>query len=212
MAGPFMLLSHAEQTLSGLTGLLVSTAPLVTCVIVRPHDRGALRIGKWRVGRRIGVHWSSVVAATAVALCQHGDAHGVCYRSPFIVAARLRDVPALGSISLARCRRPRLPACRVDGAGGSHRPQHRGAVAPPCCARQSRSSCSPLIAEIGPARAAVHHINPIVALVLGCSARERSPTRCSSAYADLIGCWFAADRQREPLNAPPARWPLPSKT
>src|SRR5918994_1099423 len=34
MAGPFMLLSHAEQTLpSGLTGLLVSTVPLVAAAL-----------------------------------------------------------------------------------------------------------------------------------------------------------------------------------
>ena len=55
MAGPFMLLSRAEQTLpSGLTGLLVSTVPLVAAVIAfAGGDRGALdatRVGGLVVG------------------------------------------------------------------------------------------------------------------------------------------------------------------
>src|SRR6478752_6761836 len=45
MAGPFLLLGHAEQTLpSGLTGLLVATVPLFAAVIaVTRGDRGMLR-------------------------------------------------------------------------------------------------------------------------------------------------------------------------
>ena len=45
MAGPFLLLGHAEQTLpSGLTGLLVATVPLFAAVIAfTGGDRGVLR-------------------------------------------------------------------------------------------------------------------------------------------------------------------------
>nr|BFF12426.1 hypothetical protein GCM10025699_37290 [Microbacterium flavescens] len=45
MAGPFLLLGHAEQTLpSGLTGLLVATVPLFAAVIaLGGGDRSVLR-------------------------------------------------------------------------------------------------------------------------------------------------------------------------
>ena len=102
MAGPFYLLSHAEQTLpSGLTGLLVATVPLFAAIIgVAGGDRAVLkplRIGGLVMG----------FAGVAIIVAGPGLAHGdglmglvavgevllvaLLYAiAPFIVATKLR--------------------------------------------------------------------------------------------------------------------------
>jgi len=210
MAGPFMLLSRAEQTLpSGLTGLLVSTVPLFAAVIgfVR-GDRAALRLGRV-AGLGIGI------AGVALVIGGGGDGTvdagavaevlltAVCYAiAPFIVATHLRDVPALGTvtISLGVVGLGYLPiaAMTQDGA-----PTVRSAAAlaglAVLCTAVAFVAFFALIAEIGPTRTPlVTYVNPVIALALGVALLDEQVTATMLAGIPLIlvGCWLAAGRAR----------------
>lgn len=207
MAGPFMLLSHAEQTLpSGLTGLLVSTVPLVAAAIAFARgDRSALRIGRVAglvvgiggVALVVGGGGDGTVSAAAVSMVM---LTAVCYAiAPFIVATRLRDVPALGSISLslAAVGLGYLPVALMaqDGSPTGRSIAALVALAVLCTAVAFVVFFA-LIAEIGPARATLFtYINPIVALVLGVLVLDERITgpMLVGVPLILIGCWFAAD-------------------
>lgn len=206
MAGPFMLLSHAEQTLpSGLTGLLVSTVPLASAVIgFARGERSALGIG-----RVVGL----VVGIAGVALVVGGGGDGtiralgvaevlltsVCYAiAPFIVATRLRDVPALGSIviSLGVVGLGYLP---VAFATQQATPTLRSVAALGAlgvlCTAIAFVVFFALIAEIGPTRAPlITYVNPVVALALGVVLLDESISAMMMAGIPLIlvGCWLAA--------------------
>jgi drug/metabolite transporter (DMT)-like permease len=206
-AGPFMLLSHAEQKLpSGLTGLLVSTVPLVAAAIAFGRgDRGALHVSRV-VGLTIGIG--------GVALVVGGGGDGtvsaigvaevlltaVCYAvAPFIVATRLRDVPALGtiSLSLAVVGVGYLPVALLtqDGAPTGRSVAALGALAVICTAVAFVLFFA-LIGEVGPAKAPlITYVNPVVALALGASVLDERITGAMLAGIPLIlvGCWFAAN-------------------
>ncbi|HWL46069.1 MAG TPA: DMT family transporter [Ilumatobacter sp.] len=219
LAGPFMLLSHAEQTLpSGLTGLLVSTVPLVAAVIgFTRGDRGALRasrivgllVGVAGVALVVGGGGDGTVSATAVVEVL---LTAVLYAiAPFIVATRLRDVPALGSItlSLGMAGLAYLPIAFLtqDGTPTGRSIAALVALAVLCTAFAFVVFFA-LIAEIGPTRAPlITYINPIVALALGVAVLDEqlSPLMLLGIPLILAGCWFAAngDRPRE-LAAEPA--------
>lgn len=111
MGGPFLLLSHAEQTLpSGLTGLLVATVPIFsTLIALGGGDRGVLRPARM-VGLFMGIIGVGVVVAGPglfggeVNLLAAGEVLlvAVLYAiAPFIIARKLTEVPSLGTITLA---------------------------------------------------------------------------------------------------------------
>jgi drug/metabolite transporter (DMT)-like permease len=232
MAGPFMLLSHAEQTLpSGLTGLLVSTVPLVAAVIgFVGGDRGALDtprvaglvVGMAGVALVVGGGGDGTVGVVAVAAVL---LTAVCYAvAPFIVVRRLGDVPALGPITLAlgAVGLSYLPAALVTQDGA---PTNRSIAAVVAlgvlCTALAFAVFFALIAEVGPTRAPlITYVNPVVALGLGVAVLDEQVTTAMLAGIPLVlaGCWFAAGvgRHRSTSTAgvptadalvTPAAWP-----
>lgn len=215
MAGPFMLLSSAEQSLpSSVTGLLVSTVPLVAAVIAFTRgDRSALS-----ARRAAGL----VVGIAGVALVVGGGGEGavnavgviqvlltaVCYAiAPFIVATHLRHVPALGSISvsLAAVGLGYVPVALATQDGVPTSRSIAAVVAlTVLCTAIAFVVFFALIAEVGPVRAPLFtYINPVVALALGVMVLGEQVTGQMLAGVPLIliGCWLAT-RSRAPRQAP----------
>jgi drug/metabolite transporter (DMT)-like permease len=216
MAGPFMLLSHAEQTLpSGLTGLLVSTVPLVAAVIgFAGGDRGALdatrvaglTVGIAGVALVVGGGGDGTVGAVAVAEVL---LTAVCYAAAtFIVVRRLSDVPALGPItlSLGAVGLAYLPVALAtqDGAPTGRSIAAVAALAVICTAL-AFVVFFPLIAEVGPTRAPlITYVNPVVAVGLGVVVLDEQITAAMIAGIPLVlaGCWFAAGAGRHGSRSP----------
>jgi drug/metabolite transporter (DMT)-like permease len=217
MAGPFMLLSHAEQTLpSGLTGLLVSTVPLVAAVIgFVAGDRGALNATRV-AGLAVGI------AGVALVVGGGGDGDvgvvavaevlltAVCYAvAPFIVARRLGDVPSLGPItlSLGAVGLGYLPVALVtQGDTPTGRSVAAVVALTVLCTALAFVVFFALIAEVGPTRAPlITYVNPVVALGLGVVVLDERVTAVMVAGIPLVlaGCWFAAGAGR-PGAPPPA--------
>ncbi|MGP3534731.1 DMT family transporter [Microbacterium sp. RD1] len=226
MAGPFLLLGHAEQTLpSGLTGLLVATVPLFAAIIgFVGGDRGALspvRIVGLAVGF-IGV--AAVVAGPGLAagggvpvLLASGEVLlvAVLYAiAPFVVATKLRGVPSLGSITMS------LLFIGVGYLPFAFLTQHETPTLPSLlsvaaltvfCTAVAFLAFFALIAEVGPARAPLFtYVNPLVAIALG------ALVLAEPLHAGLIvglplviaGCWLAATGgsvriRRRPGEPPP---------
>lgn len=212
IAGPFMLLSHAEQTLpSGLTGLLVSTVPLFGALVAFSlGERSAL--SRTRV---LGL----VLGLAGVALIVSGDHGGgtvrlvtvaevlvvaVCYSiAPFIAARRLKDVPGVGlaAVSLAVVAIGYLPIALLtqDGAP-SRRSLSALVVLALVCTALAFLLFFALIREVGPAKATVFtYINPVVALSLGVVVLGESLTLglLLGFPVVLVGCWLAASHRDE---------------
>ena len=228
MAGPFLLLGRAEQTLpSGTTGLLVATVPLVAAIIaVFRDDRSVLR-----PARMLGL----VIGFAGVAIIVGGPAlvHGVggliavgevllvavCYAiAPFIVASKLSDVPSLGSVTIAL------------GAVGlfylpfallvpSEPPTLRSAASlvglAVLCTAVAFIAFFALIDEVGPARAPLFtYVNPVVAIALGALllGEQLSTGLVIGFPLVVVGCWLAATggrlRQRRDVGIPEAVPPL----
>ncbi|MGW9627614.1 DMT family transporter [Microbacterium sp. NPDC055521] len=209
MAGPFLLLSHAETQLpSGLTGLLVSTVPLFAVIIALLRgDRTALspiRLG----GLLLGFAGVAVVVA-GPGLFPHGPSSAfaiaeilltaVLYAiAPFIIALKLKDVPSLGTITLAlfAIGMGYLPAALLT----QHEvPTVRATVSllllGIVCTALAFVAFFALIREVGPVRAPLFtYVNPIVAVVLGAIvlAEPLTPGLLIGFPIVLIGCWFAA--------------------
>jgi drug/metabolite transporter (DMT)-like permease len=227
MAGPFLLLGHAEQTLpSGLTGLLVATVPLFAAVIgFVTGDRGAL--GRARViGLVVGFAGVAVVV-TGPGLASGEGMSGllaigevllvaVLYSiAPFVVATKLRGVPALGSItvSLLFIGIGYLPFALLT----QHEvPTARSVVSviglTVLCTAVAFLAFFALIAEVGPARAPVFtYVNPIVAIALGAVILGEPLTvgLLIGFPLVIVGCWLAATggRLRRRAGEPPVAAP-----
>lgn len=207
MAGPFMLLSHAEQTLpSGLTGLLVATVPLFGAVIAfTTGDRSALspsRVGGLALGIAgvaLIVNGSSgdgSVAATAVAEVL---VVAVLYSiAPFIVSGRLSGVPGIGTaaLSMTAVAVLYLPI-GLATQDGSPSNRSLGAVLllGVVCSAIAFLVFFRLINQVGPARATLFtYVNPVVALTLGTLILDEplSPGLLLGFPVVLVGCWLAA--------------------
>jgi drug/metabolite transporter (DMT)-like permease len=154
MAGPFLLLGHAEQQLpSGTTGLLVATVPLVAAIIaVFRGDRTVLRPLRM-LGLVVGFGGVAVIVSGHGLVADPGELLAVgevllvavlYATAPFIVATKLVGVPSLGSITLALAAVGTSTCCSRCSCQGSR----RRSAAPfrsshsPCSARLSRSSPS----------------------------------------------------------------------
>lgn len=209
MAGPFLLLSHAEQTLpSGLTGLLVSTVPLfATLIAVFGGNRAVLRplrllglvIGF--VGVAVIVAGPALLAGGEGALLSVGEVllTAVLYAiAPFIIATKLKGVPSLGTITLA------LLAVGVGYTPFAVMAQHelpslRSTVSllllAVICTAVAFIAFFALIREVGPVRAPLFtYVNPVVAIILGAIVLGESLTTGLIIGFPLviIGCWLAA--------------------
>jgi drug/metabolite transporter (DMT)-like permease len=215
MAGPFLLLSHAEQTLpSGLTGLLVATVPLFGAVIgFFTGDRGAL--GVWRaLGLVVGFAGVAVVAGGpglaaggGAALFAIGEVllTAVLYAiAPFVIATKLRDIPSLGTITLSLLFIGvgyLLPALLTQ-----HRLPSTGSLAAVValtvlCTAVAFLAFFALIREVGPARAPLFtYVNPLVAIGLGVAllGEPLSPGLLLGIPLVIVGCWLAATGGRIP--------------
>ncbi|SIT69509.1 DMT family transporter [Microbacterium sp. RU33B] len=222
MAGPFFLLSHAEQTLpSGLTGLLVATVPLFAALIaVTRGDRSVLAPARW-IGLVVGfagvavIVWGPGLAAGgATALVAIGEVLvvAVCYAiAPFIVATKLADVPALGTITVS------LAAVGVFYLPIGLLTQHDVptvsstislALLGILCTAVAFIAFFALIAEVGPVRAPLFtYVNPVIAIALGVVilGEQLHAGLLFGFPLVLLGCWLAATggRIRVATAAPP---------
>lgn len=223
MAGPFFLLGHAEQTLSsGLTGLLVATVPLFAAVIAfTGGDRSVLAPSR-SLGLAVGFGGVAVVVAGpgladgGASLVAAGEVLvvAVLYAiAPFIIARKLRDVPALGTITLA------LAAVGVVYLPIALLTQHEPptlestlslAALAVLCTAVAFIVFFALIAEVGPARATLFtYVNPVVAILLGVIVLGEQLTWGLLVGLPLIvvGCWLAATGGTRRIRRP--RAPLP---
>jgi drug/metabolite transporter (DMT)-like permease len=218
MAGPFLLLGYAEQTLSsGLTGLLVSTVPLFAAIIAALRgDRRALRPLR-ALGLVVGFGGVAVIVA-GEGFSVKGGADGfiavgevllvaVLYAiAPFIVATKLKDVPSLGSVTLS------LGAVGLFYLPFALLTQHQVptlrstislAALAVICTAVAFIAFFALIAEVGPVRAPLFtYVNPVVAIVLGILilGEALTPGLLIGFPLVLVGCWLAATGGR--LRAP----------
>ncbi|MCH6230034.1 DMT family transporter [Microbacterium sp. CFH 31415] len=221
MAGPFLLLGHAEQTLpSGLTGLLVATVPLFAALIAfGGGDRSVLKPAR-AIGLVVGFAGVAVIVAGPGLAIEGGGGLvavgeillvAILYAiAPFIIALKLKDVPALGTITLA------LFAVGVFYLPIGMLTQHEvptidatlalialGVV----CTAVAFIVFFALIARVGPVRAPLFtYVNPVVAILLGTIILGESLTLGLLLGFPLVilGCWLAATggtvrpREREP--------------
>lgn len=223
MAGPFLLLGHAEQTLpSGLTGLLVATVPLfATGIALVRGDRSALSPAR-AVGLVVGFAGLVViVAGPGLAVAEPAQALGAIAQvllvallyaiAPFIIATKLAHVPALGTITLS------LLAVGLAYLPFALLTQHelptvRSGLSLVAlgilCTALAFLGFFALIGEVGPVRAPLFtYVNPVVAILLGVLllGEPLSPGLLLGFPLVLIGCWFAAagGRLRLRRQAPP---------
>lgn len=209
MAGPFLLLSHAEQTLpSGLTGLLVATVPLFAALIAfSGGDRTVLKparmIGLFVgfVGVAVIVIGPGLAAGGTTGLVAIGEVLLVAVGyaiAPFIVARKLGDVPALGTItiSLAAVGLFYLPIAFLT----QHEvPTVQSTVAlialAVLCTAVAFIVFFALIERVGPTRAPLFtYVNPVVAILLGVIVLGEQITLGLIVGFPLVilGCWLAA--------------------
>lgn len=220
MAGPFVLLGHAEMTLpSGMTGLLVATVPLFAALIaLGGGDRGVLRPAR-AIGLVVGFVGVAIVVAGPglfggkVSLLAAAEVLlvAVLYAvAPFIVARRLADVPSLGTITLS------LLMIGILYLPLTIATQHRMPTLPSIaallalaviCTAVAFLAFFALIREVGPVRAPLFtYVNPVVAIVLGAIvlAEPLTPGLLIGFPLIIAGCWFAATGGRlRPVSAAP---------
>lgn len=209
MAGPFLLLSHAEMELpSGLTGLLVATVPLFSVVIAMARgDRSALsplRLFGLVLGF-VGV----VIVLAGPGLVAHGTDSFVAISetllsallyaiAPFIIAWRLSDVPSMGTITVALLA-VGIAYLPVAVLTTHDVPTVRSTVAlfllGTICTAVAFVAFFALIREVGPVRAPLFtYVNPVVAVALGAVvlAEPITPGLLVGFPVVLAGCWLAA--------------------
>lgn len=224
MAGPFLLLGHAEQTLpSGLTGLLVATVPLFAALIAfTGGDRTVLRPARM-IGLFVGFIGVAIIvigpglsAGGTAGLVAIGEVLlvAVLYAiAPFIVARKLSDVPALGTITLS------LGAVGLFYLPIAFLTQHETPTAPSTvalialavlCTAVAFIVFFALIDRVGPARAPLFtYVNPVVAIILGVIVLGEEVTLglVIGFPIVILGCWLAATggtvRTKEPAGELP---------
>lgn len=232
MAGPFVLLGHAEQTLpSGLTGLLVATVPLFAALIALARGDRSMLAPPRAAGLVIGFVGVGIIVAgpgLAVAdppsaLTAVGEVLLVAFLyavAPFVVATRLAGVASLGTItlSLLAVGALYLPIALVTHPGV---PTVRSAAALAAlgilCTAVAFLAFFALIGEVGPARAPLFtYANPIVAILLGALVlgEPLSAGLLIGFPVVIVGCWLAATggRVRRPRRpgADPAETAAPA--
>ncbi len=181
VAGPFFLLTYAEQRLSSsLTGLLVATVPLLGLLFGRllgladPVDARrllGLLVGFAGVAVLVGLdlHAGSWTAVAAVLLAAAGYALG-----PIIADQRLAGLPSLGVSAVAMgvtalaYLAPAVATRPADLAAVSAKTWWAVGVLGIVCSALAFIVFFALMAEVGPTRVTlITYLNPAVALTLG---------------------------------------------
>jgi len=179
MGVPWVLLSDAEVRISSsLSGLLVSTVPLIG-VVIGVVTRSGERHG-WRriLGLCIGLVGVGVLVGFDVSSSTFGAIGevmvvAICYATgPYIINRKLSDLPALGVIagSLLLAAVAYAPAALVQLPHAWPSGQVIAAVLALgiVCTAMAFLLFFALIAEVGPVRATViTYVNPAVAVTLG---------------------------------------------
>lgn len=227
MAGPFVLLGHAEMTLSsGMTGLLVATVPLFAALIaLGGGDRAVLRPAR-AIGLVVGFVGVAIVVAGPglfggdVSLLAAAEVLlvAILYAiAPFIIARKLGDVPSMGTITLA------LIMIGIIYLPIGMLTQHEVPTLPSIwalialaviCTAAAFLVFFALIREVGPVRAPLFtYVNPVVAIVLGAIvlAEPLTPGLLIGFPLIIVGCWFAATggRLRPAASASESVLPAP---
>lgn len=225
MAGPFLLLGHAEQTLpSGITGLLVATVPIFGAIVAfgfgDRHALSRIRI----VGMAIGLAGVALVVGAAsgdgeVRLINVAEVLvvAVCYAvAPFITYRKLGDVPGLGiaTVALGAVGAVYLPIALVVEDGDVTTRSAAALVAlAVLCTSVAFVTFFALIREVGPDRATlITFVNPVVALLLGFVVLDETLSAGQLLGLPLVlaGCWLATRRPpSEPLDEGPLLIPEP---
>ena len=179
IAGPWLLLAHAEQHLSSsIAGLLVATVPLMGAVIYRLTG-SAERLSRRRLAGLVlgflgvavlvgfdGAGGRSPLAVVEVLGVSLGYATG-----PLIVSRRLADLPGLAVVAASLV----ITALLYAPLGLAQRPASVSgetiaavAVLALVCTALAFVLFFALIVEVGPGRATVvTYVNPLVAVLLG---------------------------------------------
>ena len=210
MAGPFLLLSHAEQTMpSGLTGLLVSTVPLFGAVVAFAGGERSALAPQRLLGLALGSAGVAIIVGGTIGdgsfglvAVAEGLVVALCYAiAPFIVAHRLDAVPGVGTATLAlgAVGVAYLPVALLT-QDGAPSPRSLAAVAGlgVVCTAVAFVAFFALIAEVGPSRATVFtYVNPVVALTLGVVLLDEPLTwgLVLGFPVVLAGCWLAASHR-----------------
>ena len=218
IAGPWLLLSRAEQRLSSsVTGLLIAAVPLIgaSLAVLVAHgdtlDRRrtiGLMVGFAGVAALVGfdVGGTSPIAVAEVALTAVGYAIG-----PMIISRRFADIPGLGvvaasfgltALAYAPFALTDLPP-RVSG-------QVVASVAAltVACTALAFVLFFALVVEVGPARATViTYVNPAVAVILGVGLLgERFTTRMAISFPLILaGSVLATRGPRSPAAPRPGQ-------
>jgi len=214
IAGPWFLLSSAEQRLSSsLAGLLVASVPLIGAIAAfivggvggghddRPDKRRVLGllVGLGGVAVLVGVDvsGSDVWAVVAIGITAVGYATG-----PMLISRKLADLPTLGVVAASLG----LTAIGYAPVAATQWPTHMDAKVlgsvlglALICTALAFMVFFALIAEVGPARATViTYVNPAIALLLGVLLLNE-PFTVGIAIGFpliLIGCFLATSRNR----------------
>ena len=212
IAGPWFLLSRAEQRLSSsLAGLLIASVPLIGAIALMTvgggdqHDRldarrlTGLLVGLVGVGVLVGVDvgGNDAWAVVAIAITAVGYATG-----PILIARKLSDLPTMGVVAASLG----LTAIGYAPVAAAQWPAHLSAkviwsvlgLALVCTALAFLLFFA-LIAEVGPARATViTYVNPAIALLLGVVLLNEPFTTGIAIGFPLIlfGCFLATSRNR----------------
>ena len=217
MAGPWLLLSYAEQSLSSsLTGLLVATVPFVAALAARlageeerltPVRLLGMGIGVVGIAALLGldVGGAQLLPILAVALTVIGYATG-----PLVISRSLPDVPGVAASSIALFVTavvyapfavPRLDEIADASASAVVSLVALGAI----CTALALALFFALIREVGPQRALViTFVNPAVAVLLGVVLLGE-PFKIGIAVGlplVLVGCVLAT--RRSPVRTEPS--------
>jgi drug/metabolite transporter (DMT)-like permease len=211
MAGPWLLLSYAEQSLSSsLTGLLVATVPFVAALAARlagederltPVRLFGMGIGVVGIAALLGldVGGAQFLPILAVALTVIGYATG-----PLVISRSLPDVPGVAASSIALLVTAVVYAPfavpRLDEVAAASGPAVLSLVAlGAVCTATALALFFALIREVGPQRALViTFVNPAVAVLLGVLLLDEPFTLGIAVGLPLVlaGCVLATRRSR----------------
>ena len=217
MAGPWLLLSYAEQSLSSsLTGLLVATVPFVAALAARlageeerltPVRLLGMGIGVVGIAALLGldVGGAQLLPILAVALTVIGYATG-----PLVISRSLPDVPGVAASSIAlfvtAIAYAPFAVPRLDQVADASVPAllallGLGAV----CTALALAMFFVLIREVGPQRALIiTFVNPAVAVLLGVLLLGEPFTLGIAVGLPLVlvGCVLAT--RRSPVRTEPS--------
>jgi drug/metabolite transporter (DMT)-like permease len=217
MAGPWLLLSYAEQSLSSsLTGLLVATVPFVAALAARlsgaderltPVRLLGMGIGVVGIAALLGLDVGSaqLLPILAVALTVIGYATG-----PLVITRSLPDVPGVAASSIALFVTAVVYAPfaipRLDEVADASAPALLSLVAlGAICTALALALFFSLNREVGPQRALViTFVNPAVAVLLGVLLLGEPFTLGIAVGLPLvlIGCVLAT--RRSPVRTEPS--------